>query len=113
MTGNVTSLDIDFHIYLSEQSSAPPHRRRHRFKWKDVVATRTYVTRKVYSHSLIRMQLRLSNLSADRPLAKAWGLPLLGAMVDGEVEKPVGRNRPPPLVMRRQLLYWIARIVTR
>ena len=44
------------------------------------------------------MQLRLSNLFADRLLVKAWGLPPLGATVGGEVEKPVGRNRPPPLV---------------
>ena len=66
---------------------------------------KTYVTRKMYSNSLIRMQLRLSNLSADRLLAKAWGLPSLGVMVDGEVEKPVGRNRLSPFMMKCQLLY--------
>ena len=32
--GNVTSFDIDFHIYLSEQSSTPPHWQRYRFIWK-------------------------------------------------------------------------------
>ena len=47
------------------------------------------------------MQLRLSNLSTNCLLVKAWDLPLLGATVDGEVEKPVGHNRLPPLVMRR------------
>ena len=72
-----------------------------------------YVTQKVYSHSLIHMQLRLSNLSANCLLVKAWGLPPLGATVDGEVEKPVGRNWPPPLVIRHQLFYWIARVVAR
>ena len=59
---------------------------------------KTYVTRKVYLHSLIRTQLGLSNLSADRSLAKAWGLLPLGATVGGEVEKPVRCNWPPPLV---------------
>ena len=59
------------------------------------------------------MQLRLSNLSVDCPLVKAWGLPPLGATVDGEVEKTVGRNWPPLLVMGRQLLYWMARIMAR
>ena len=67
----------------------------------------------MYSHSLICTQLRLSNLSADRPLVKMWSLPPLDATVSGEVEKPVGRNRPPPLVMRRQLLHWIAKVVTK
>ena len=100
MTGNVTSLEINFHIYLSEQSSAPPHRRRYQFKWKDVIAIRTYVTRKVYSHSLIHTQLRLSNLSADCLFIKAWGLPPLDATIGGEGEKPVGRNRPSPLVKK-------------
>ena len=52
----------------------------------------------MYSHSLIRTQLRLSNLSADRSLVEVWGLPSLSTTVGGEVEKPVGRNRPPPLV---------------
>ena len=61
------------------------------------------MTRKVYFHSLIRGQFRLSNLSADRLFVKAWGLPPVDAMVGGEVEKPVGRNWPPPLVMRYQL----------
>ena len=56
------------------------------------------MTRKVYSHSLIHTQLRLSNLSADRPLVKAWDLPFLGATIGGEIEEPVGRNRSPPLV---------------
>ena len=63
------------------------------------------MTRKVYSYSLIYTQLRLSNLSADCPLVKAWDLPPLGAMVDGEVEKPAGRNRFPPFVMKRQLFH--------
>ena len=71
------------------------------------------MTWKVYSHSLICMQLRLSNLSTDRPHVKAWGLPLLGAMVGGKVEKLVGQNRPPPLMIRYQLFYWIARVVAR
>ena len=44
------------------------------------------------------MQLRLSNLSADCPLVEAWDLPPSSTTVGGEVEKPVGRNRPPPLV---------------
>ena len=113
MTSNVISLDIDFHIYLFEQSFASPHRQRHRFKWKDVVTTKMYVTQKVYSYSLINTQLELSNLFADCPLVKAWGLPPLGAMVGGKVEKLVGRNRPPPLVMRRQLFYWIAKVMAR
>ena len=51
------------------------------------------------------MQLRLSNLSADCLLVKAWGLLLLRTMVGGEVEKPVGRNCPPLFVMRRQLFH--------
>ena len=59
-----------------------------------------YVTRKVYFHSLIRTQLRLSNLSADRPLVEAWGLPPSSTTVGGEVEKPVGRNRPLLLVKK-------------
>ena len=59
------------------------------------------------------MQLRLSNLSADCPLVKAWGLPPLGTTVDGGVEKSVGRNRPPPFVIERQLFYWIAKVVAR
>ena len=54
----------------------------------------------MYSHLLIRTQLRLSNLSADRPLVEAWGLPPLSTTVDGVVEKPVGRNWPPPLVKK-------------
>ena len=33
------SFDIDFYIYISKQSSTPPHLRRHRFKWKNVIAT--------------------------------------------------------------------------
>ena len=52
----------------------------------------------MYSYSLIRTQLRLSNLSADRQLVEAWGLSPSSTTVSGEVEKPVGRNRPPPLV---------------
>ena len=39
VTGNVTSFDIDFYIYIFKQSSAPPYRRRHQFKWKDIIAT--------------------------------------------------------------------------
>ena len=58
------------------------------------------MTRKVYSYSLIRTQLRLSNLSADRLLVEAWGLPPLSTTVGGEVEEPVGRNRSPPLVKK-------------
>ena len=34
----------------------------------------------------------------DCPLVEAWGLPPSNTTVDGEVEKPVRRNRPPPLV---------------
>ena len=98
---------------FSEQSSAQLHWQRHQFKWKDIVAIRTYVTRKVYFHSLIRTQLRLSNLSADRSLVKVWGLSPLGAIVGGEVEKPVGCNWPSPRVMKCQLLHWIARITAR
>ena len=71
------------------------------------------MTRKVYSHSLVCTQLRLSNLFADCQLVKAWDLPSLGATVGVEVEKPVGYNRRPPLVMRHQLLYWIAKVVAR
>ena len=58
------------------------------------------MTWKVYSHSLIRTQLRLSNLSADRPLVEAWGLPYLSTTVGGEVGKPVRRNRSPSLVKK-------------
>ena len=46
------------------------------------------------------MQLRLSNLSADRPLVETWGLPPSSTMVGGEVQKPVGRNWPLPLVKK-------------
>ena len=67
----------------------------------------------MYFHSLIGTQLRLSNLSADCSLVKAWVLPPLGVTVSGEVEKPVGRNGPPPFVIKRQLFHWIARVVTR
>ena len=45
---------------------------------------------KIYSLLLTCIQLRLSNLSADRQLAKAWGLPPLSITVGGEIEKPVG-----------------------
>ena len=73
-----------------------------------------YVTWEVYSHSLIHMQLRLSNLSADPLLVEAWGLPPLSTVVGGEVKKPVERNRPLPLVkIRRQLCHWILKIMAR
>ena len=98
---------------FSEQSSASIHWQCHWFKWKDVVATRTYVTWKMYSHLLIRTQLRLSNLSVDCPLIKAWGLPPLSATVGDEFEKLVRRNWLPPLVMRYQLFYCIARVMAR
>ena len=71
------------------------------------------MTWKVYFHSLICTQLRLSNLSSDCPLVKAWGLPFLGATVGNEDKKPVRRNWPPPLVIRRQLFHWIARVIAR
>ena len=71
------------------------------------------MTQKVYFYSLICMQLRLSNLSADRPLVKAWGLPPLGATAGGEFEKPVGCNWLLSFVIKRQLLYWIARVMAR
>ena len=74
---------------------------------------RTYMTWTMYFHSLICTQLRLSNLSADRPLVKAWDLPPLSTTVCGEVEKPVGCNWPLLFVMRRQLFYWIAWVVAR
>ena len=72
-----------------------------------------YVTWKVYFYSLIYMQLRLSNLFADRPLIKAWGLSLLNIMVSGEVKKLIRRNWSLPLVMRRQLFHWIARVIAK
>ena len=53
-----------------------------------------YITRKVYSHSLVHIQLRLSNLFVDSPLIEAWSLPPLTIMVGGEVKKPVEHNRP-------------------
>ena len=59
------------------------------------------------------MQFRLSNLFADYPFAKAWGLPLLNIMVGIEVEKPVGHNWPPLFIMRHQLFHWIARVMAR
>ena len=59
------------------------------------------------------MQFKLSNLSADRPLVEAWGLSTLSNTINDEFEKPFGRNRPPPLVMRCQLLYWIAKVIVR
>ena len=83
-----------------QESSALPNWRLHRFKWKNVVATRTYVTRKVYSYSFIRMELRLFNLSTDCLLVKVWDLLPLGVTVGGEVEKPVRRSWPPPFVMK-------------
>ena len=67
----------------------------------------------MYFHSLIRKQLRLSNLFADHSLVKTWGLSPLNTTVGSEVEKPVERNRPPSFVMRRQLFYWIARVMAR
>ena len=72
-----------------------------------------YVIWKVYSYSLIRIQLRLSNLFIDCPLVKVWGLPPLKITVCGEVEKLVGRNRLPPLMMKRQLLHWIAKVMAK
>ena len=59
------------------------------------------MTQKVYYHSLIYTQLRLSNLFVDLPLVKVWGLPPLGATVSCEVEKPVGRNWLPPFMIIR------------
>ena len=53
-----------------------------------------YVTQKVYFHLLIYTQLKLSNLSIDCLLVKAWGLPSLSTIVGGKVEKPVRRNWP-------------------
>ena len=53
------------------------------------------MTWKMYFYSLIYRQLRLSNLSADRPFVEAWGLPPSSITVGGEVEKPVGRNLSP------------------
>ena len=50
------------------------------------------------------MQLRLSKLFTDFPLAKAWGLSPLGATVVGEIEKPVGCNWPPLLKTSASLL---------
>ena len=67
----------------------------------------------MYSHLLICTQLRLSNLSTDCLIVKAWGLPPLGVTVSGEFVKPVGRNRPLLFVMRCQLLYWIAKVMAR
>ena len=59
------------------------------------------------------MQLRLSNLYADHPFVKVWGLLPLSTTVGGKVEKPVKYNWPPPFVIRRQLCHWIARIMVR
>ena len=67
----------------------------------------------MYSHLLICIELRLSNLSTDCPLVKAWDLPLLSTIFGGKVEKPVRCNQLPLLVMRRQLFHWIARVMTR
>ena len=67
----------------------------------------------MYFHSLIRKQLRLSNLPVDPPLVGAWGLPPLSITVGGEVEKPIRRNRPPLPVIIRQLPHWITRVVAR
>ena len=50
------------------------------------------MTQKANFHSLIRTQLRLSNLFADCPLVEVKSLPLLSTTVGGEVEKPVRRN---------------------
>ena len=54
----------------------------------------------MYSHSLIFTQLRFPNLSVNRPLDEAWGLPPLSTIVGGEVKKSVGRNWPPLLVKK-------------
>ena len=89
---------IDNTTGLSGKTSSPP---------------RTYMTWMVYSHSLICTQLRLSNLLADCLLVKAWDLSPLGVTVGGKVEKPVGCNWPLPLVMRRQFLHWIARVIAK
>ena len=56
------------------------------------------MTWKAYFYSLIRSQLRLSNLSIDCSLVEVWNLPPLSIMVGGEVKKPIRRNRPSPLV---------------
>ena len=48
---------------------------------------------KMYSHSLICMQLRFFNLSADCLLIEAGGLPLLSITIGDKVENPVRRNR--------------------
>ena len=92
MTGNMRSPDINFHIYLFRAKLFSITLQRHRFKRKDIVATKTYMTRKMYFHSLIHTQLKLSNLFTDCPLVKAWDLSLLGATVGDEAEKLVGRN---------------------
>ena len=98
---------------FSKHNFAPPNRQCHRYKWKDIVATRIYVTWKIYFHSLIWTQFRLSNLSVDYLLVKAWGLPPLGATVDSEVEKLMECNWPPPFVMRHQLFHSIAKVIAR
>ena len=81
---------------------------------KTLSLPRTYVTQRLYSHSLKHTQLRLSHLSTDCLLAKAWSLLLFGATVGGDVEKLVGRNWSPlSLVIRRQLFHWIAKVMAR
>ena len=58
----------------------------------------------MYFHSLIRTQLRFSNLSTDHLLVEAWGLPPLSTAVGGDIKKPVGRNCPLPLVKKMSAL---------
>ena len=81
------------------------------------IAPRMYVTGKVYSHSFIRTQLRLSNLSANCPLVKAWNLPPLSTTIDSKFEKPFRHNCPPLLVKMSALLFdsqgndWITKAI--
>ena len=67
----------------------------------------------MYSHSLIRTQLKLSDLSIDCSLVEAWGLPPLSTMVGGKDKKPIGCNWPLLFVIRRQLFHWIPRVMAR
>ena len=82
MTGNMTSLDIDFPlIYLL------PYYLHHLDGATSLSGKTLYVPLNVCD-------------SEDCLLVEAWNLPPLSTTVGGEVEKPVGCNGPPPFVKK-------------
>ena len=47
---------------------------------------------------------QVSNLSTDCPHIEEWGLSLLSITESGEIKKPIGPNRSPPLIKKTSAL---------